>query len=113
MSASDNDKIQELSSPATAPGAPPSGVVDVGSLLASSEVTIRPQEDPADADLRRFKDRARFLLSWGVVLGVGGVALHLTLSDHVSAHRAAWGKTIVAGLLSALGGYALGKSEKR
>ena len=59
----------------------PSGTVDVSSLLASREVTIRPQEDPADADLRRFKDRVRFLISWAVVLVVGSVALHLTLSD--------------------------------
>jgi len=87
--------------------------VDVSSLLASSEVTIRPQEDPADADLRRFKDRVRFLISWAVVLVVGGVALHLTLSDHTAPDRAAWGRTILAGLVSALGGYAIGKTEKR
>jgi hypothetical protein len=87
--------------------------VDVSSLLASSEVTIRPQEDPADADLRRFKDRVRFLISWAVVLVVGGVALYLTLSDHTAPDRAAWGRTILAGLVSALGGYAIGKTEKR
>jgi hypothetical protein len=91
----------------------PSGTIDVNSLLASSEVTIRPQEDPSDADLRRFKDRVRFLISWAVVLVVGGVALHLTLSDHTAPDRAAWGRTILAGLVSALGGYAIGKTEKR
>ena len=109
MSASDPRKPQDASAPL---GGPRSSV-DVNSLLASSEVTIRPQEDPADADLRRFKDRARFLIAWGVVLVVGAVALHLTLSDHVPSDRAAWGRTILAGLVSALGGYAIGKSEKR
>ncbi len=109
MSASDPQKTQDT--PASLGG--PGSSVDLSSLLASSEVTVRPQEDPADADLRRFKDRARFLIAWSVVLVVGGVALHLTLSDHVPSDRAAWGRTILAGLVSALGGYAIGKSEKR
>ena len=103
----------QLSGPTASSQKSPSGTVDVSSLLASSEVTVRPQEDPADADLRRFKDRVRFLISWTVVLVVGGVALHLTLSAHTAPDRAAWGRTILAGLVSALGGYAIGKTEKR
>ena len=90
-----------------------STVVDVGSILASSEVTIRPQEDPADANLRRFKDRVRFIIAWGVVLVVGAVALEFTLGEHVSVERAGWGRTVLAGLVSALAGYAIGKTEKR
>jgi hypothetical protein len=103
----------DAQAPDTGRARSPSGSLDVSSLLTSSEVTIRPQEDPADAAMRRFKDRVRFLIAWGVVLVVGAVALHLTLSDHASPDRAAWGRTVLAALVSALGGYAIGKSEKR
>ena len=55
----------------------------------------------------------RFIIAWGVVLVVGAVALEFTLGEHVSVERAGWGRTVLAGLVSALAGYAIGKTEKR
>ena len=110
-----SDSDDQPATAATPPGSPQrSSGYDIAPWFPqASEVIIRPQEDPADAHLRRFKDRVRFLIAWGVVLVVGGVALYFTISDHASSDRAAWGRTILAALVSALGGYAIGKTERR
>jgi hypothetical protein len=95
------------------PGPPHPNPYDLAPWLRQvSEFIIRPQEDPADAQLRRFKDRFRFIVSWSAVVIVGGVALYTAKTSTIPDERH-WAQTIVVSLVTALGGYALGRSEHR
>ena len=90
-----------------------------GALVISAETREDPaerdhrhQQEAADARLRRWKDAARFTLSAGLLLAIGGVALRFALDGTAAPDEKVWARTILAGLVSAVAGYFIGKQSK-
>jgi hypothetical protein len=112
---------QERSHPPAA-GAPQvdltSGIA-TGALVISAETREDPadrahrhQQETADAALRRWKDGIRFALSCLLLVAVTGLAASFALDRSATVDEKAWSRTVLAGLVSAVAGYFIGKHSK-
>lgn len=101
------------------------GQVDVAAGIASGELVIsaetredpadkvhRHQQEAADASLRRVKDGIRFGLSSLLLVAITILAGWFAISSKTTTEEKAWSRTVLAGLMSAVAGYFIGKQAK-
>jgi hypothetical protein len=89
-----------------------------GSLVVSAETREDPadqahrhRQEAADARFERWKDGTRLGLSGLLVASITVFALYLSMAPASSADERTWGRTMLAGLVSAVGGYFIGKKS--
>ncbi len=73
------------------------------------EVSLKTQEDPQDAEIRRKKDLVLFYFALLVMMVFIGVALAFIFGPNATPDDKKWGLAFIASLGSALVGYLVGK----
>lgn len=68
------------------------------------------EQGAKDASFSRWKDGGRFVLSSLLIAGVGGLATYFVL--HGDKDAQGWGRTVLAGLITGVVGYFIGKPKE-
>lgn len=87
--------------------------IDLNELAKSHHleltITASQEENPNDAQIRRFKEIALFLLSILLVICVFVFCVYILLSTHASAVDQKWATTLIGAVISGLLGYLTGR----